>query len=283
MGKQFHIRHMNLAEVGDIAAPWAAQEGWNPGLADAACFHAADPDGFFLGLLDDEPVACISAVRYEAHFGFVGFYIVKPGFRGQGYGIQLWKHAMDFLQGRNIGLDGVLEQQDNYRKSGFRLAYSNIRWEGKGRPADQVPAQIVPVSEIAVGELRAYDRRCFPAAREAFLDRWLTAPGHQAFGYREGGALRGYAVLRPCVQGYKIGPLFADDARIAEALLISALSRAAEGSPVYFDTPEVNPAAMRLAESAGMTQVFGTARMYTGSDPDIDLNKVFGVTSFELG
>jgi hypothetical protein len=32
-----------------------------------------------------------------------------------------------------------------------------------------------------------------------------------------------------------------------------------------------------------MTQVFATARMYTGPAPAIDLDRVFGVTSFELG
>ena len=28
-----------------IAVNWAAAEGWNPGLADDACFAAVDPEG----------------------------------------------------------------------------------------------------------------------------------------------------------------------------------------------------------------------------------------------
>jgi hypothetical protein len=32
-----------------------------------------------------------------------------------------------------------------------------------------------------------------------------------------------------------------------------------------------------------MKQVFGTARMYTGEPPAIALDRVFGVTTFELG
>jgi predicted GNAT family N-acyltransferase len=40
----------------------------------------------------------------------LGFYIVKKDYRGQGDGIQIWKAALNHLSGRNIGLDGVLEQ-----------------------------------------------------------------------------------------------------------------------------------------------------------------------------
>ena len=73
----YHIRVMTRPEV-DLAVDWAAAEGWNPGLADAECFYAADPDGFLIGLLGDEPVATISAVKYGKSFGFIGLYIVKP-------------------------------------------------------------------------------------------------------------------------------------------------------------------------------------------------------------
>jgi hypothetical protein len=40
-----------------IAVKWAEAEGWNPGLADDACFAAADPEGFFIGELDGAPAA----------------------------------------------------------------------------------------------------------------------------------------------------------------------------------------------------------------------------------
>jgi hypothetical protein len=74
------IRVMRRSEL-DVAIGWAAQEGWNPGLADAECFQATDPNGFLLGLVRGEPVASISVVRYEGGFGFLGFYIVRPDMR----------------------------------------------------------------------------------------------------------------------------------------------------------------------------------------------------------
>jgi hypothetical protein len=71
------IRTMSRTEL-DLGIDWAAAEGWNPGLHDADAFHAADPQGYLVGLVGDEPIGMIAAVRYGAGFGFIGFYIVRP-------------------------------------------------------------------------------------------------------------------------------------------------------------------------------------------------------------
>jgi Acetyltransferase (GNAT) family len=89
-------------------ADWAAEEGWNPGNTDMQAFFAADPGAFLIGRLDGEPVASISVVKYGAGFGFLGFYIVRPLLRGKGYGLQIWRAGMARLEGRNVGLDGVV-------------------------------------------------------------------------------------------------------------------------------------------------------------------------------
>ncbi|MEO8509106.1 MAG: GNAT family N-acetyltransferase, partial [Betaproteobacteria bacterium] len=118
MSDDYRIATMTRAEV-DLAIDWAAHEGWNPGLDDAASFHAADPEGFLLGRLGNVPVATISVVRYGATSGFLGLYVVRSDHRGHGYGKRIWDVGLARLAGRNVGLDGVVAQQDNYRKSGF--------------------------------------------------------------------------------------------------------------------------------------------------------------------
>ena len=55
----YHIRCMTRPEI-DLCVSWAAAEGWNPGLYDADAFYAAESEGFLVGLLNDEPIACIS-------------------------------------------------------------------------------------------------------------------------------------------------------------------------------------------------------------------------------
>ena len=270
---------MSPADLG-LALDWAAEEGWNPGLDDAGPFHAADPDGFFLGALDGEPVGCVSAVRYGADFGFLGLYIVRAPFRGRGFGLSLWRAAMDRLAGRNVGLDGVLARQDDYKTSGFRLAYRNIRHEGVG--GGSAPDGLTDLAPVAFDEVEAYDRTIFPAARTRFLGLWTRQARGAALGVVGPAGLRGYGVLRPCRRGFKIGPLFADGPEAAERLFLGLAARAGR-EPLFLDTPEINPAAVALVQRHGMTPVFETARMYTGEPPQTRLDHCYGVTTFELG
>lgn len=281
-GKEYTVRTMTREDV-DIAVEWAALEGWNPGLEDADCFFGADNTGFLIGLLGNEPIATISVVKYGMSFGFLGFYIVKPEYRGRGYGLKIWNEGMKSLDGRNIGLDGVVEQQDNYKKSGFKLAYRNIRYEGKGGGAVPDGLNIVPLSTLEIKKIISYDTPFFPDIRETFLRMWLSQPGAFTMGLIHNEGLAGYGMMRKCRSGFKIGPLFADNKEFAEALFLSLKAKAKDNAPVFLDTPEINPEAVALAECYGMQVVFETARMYTGKTPDIPIEKTFGVTTFELG
>lgn len=278
----YQIRTMTRAEV-DIAVDWAAAEGWNPGLHDADCFYAADPDGFLIGLLDGDPIAVISVVKYGEHFGFLGFYIVKPAYRGRGYGLQIWNAGLAYLNGRTIGLDGVVAQQGNYMKSGFSLANANIRYQGVGGGSPSVDSALVPLSSLPFADLCAYDQTLVPAPRTAFLRGWITQPESTALGLLEGDRLAGYGVLRRCRDGYKIGPLFADSPEQAERLFLALRARAPAGTAVFLDTPANNAAAVAMAQRHGMGMSFETARMYRGPAPQVDGQRIFGVTSFELG
>ncbi|MHC1761202.1 MAG: GNAT family N-acetyltransferase [Negativicutes bacterium] len=283
MPESMTIRNISRGEMSRLI-DWAADEGWNPGLHDAACFYETDPRGFFIGELRGVPVGCISAVAYNDAFGFVGFYIVKPEFRGRGYGYRLWQAAMEYMKGRNVGLDGVVAQQENYQKSGFHFAYNNIRYEviNLNLPMKRNRPSVVSLSQVAFDELAAYDEAVFSVERKRFLQPWISQPGGVALGSLSDGRLSGYGMLRSCRSGCKIGPLFADTAEVASELF-QALVQQVPGTAVYLDVPAVNPAAMALAEKHQMQPVFETARMYTGRPPKIPLDKVFGVTSFELG
>lgn len=285
---KFLIRAVSPEEF-QTAIDWAAAEGWNPGLGDLDIFHAIDANGFIMGFQGDTPVSSISVVRYTDGFGFLGFYIVHPAHRGTGLGLATWNAGMAYLQGRTVGLDGVVAQQDNYRKSGFQLAGRNIRHVGVpprlGRSVAGSAIKPVTAEDLAI--IADYDARHFPTRRDAFIRHWVqpgtSTIGRQSLAAWRDGKLVGFGTVRACRAGYKIGPLFADDAAHAEVLFDALLANLPVDAEVALDTPEDNTAAVTLALAAGLQPMFETARMYRGPDPELPLQRVFGVTTFELG
>jgi GNAT superfamily N-acetyltransferase len=277
---ELRIRTMRPDEI-SIAVDWAAAEGWNPGLADAACFATVDADGFLIGEIDGAPAATISCVNYDDGFAFLGFYIVRPDLRGRGYGLRIWRQAIAHAGARTVGLDGVVAQQANYRKSGFRLAYANVRYGGRVAAPGSPHADLIALADVPLAVVEANDATVFPASRSAFLRAWIGAPGHVGRALMRDGKLVGWGVIRPCRTGHKIGPLVADDRAAAETML-SALLANADGE-IFLDVPSVNRDAVALAQNLGLSPVFETARMYTGAIRPLRIERVFGVTTFELG
>lgn len=274
---------MTLDEVA-LTLEWARREGWNPGLDDAEVFHTTDPGGFWLGRVDDEPVSSISVVRYGESYAFLGLYIVAPEQRGHGHGWELWQHALASIPAHvTVGLDGVPAQQDAYRRSGFVLAHRNARWGGRVDTLPPPPPQVRDLGPQDLAASAAYDLGVFLAPRAHFLEAWLTgAASRRAVGYVEDGSLAGYGCLRRCHEGWKIGPLFADRPEVAEALTHALVGPVAPG-PVFLDVPEPHGAAVALATSLGLTPAFETARMYRGTAPHVPLDRIYGITTLELG
>ena len=278
----YAVMQMNQMEI-QTAIDWARNEGWNPGLHDAACFYQADLKGFFCGKLDGQMIATGAAIKYSDDFAFFGLYIVDQPYRGKGYGMALTEARMAYTEGCNRGLDGVLENVDTYAKIGFQFAYTNQRYQLE-QAIDEIrpDSRVIELSEVPFEQILAYDRLCFPAPRESFLRAWCSQPDGHAVAWLEGDELKGYAVMRRCYAGYKVGPLFADSFEVADALFQTLCTKVDQG-PLIIDIPDTNEAASELVKKHYMNLVFETARMYTSGAPDIDLARVYGVTTFEIG
>jgi GNAT superfamily N-acetyltransferase len=279
-GVQFRV--MTREDV-STAVEWAATEGWNPGLSDAECFHAVDPEGFFCAVADGRIVGTMSVVNYDDRFSFYGFFVVDPKYRARGIGMQLYRFAMRHAGFRVVGCDGVVAMVDKYQQSGgLFLHYNNARYEGVG--GGSMPEGLLPVGDLNFDELASYDTAHFPARREQFLRCWIGQSGHYGLAQldREG-KISGYGVRRVCQKGHKIGPLFARDRATAERILDGLVS-GIHGEQFYLDIPVPNTAAVALVQNRKMTPVFFTARLYSTLDPvPLPLDEIFGVTSFELG
>ena len=245
MGGSYLIRNMTRGEV-SLTVDWAAKEGWNPGLYDAECFYKADPNGFFIGLLEGTPIAIVSAVAYDDTYVFGGFYIVKREFRGKGYGMKIFKKALEYTGDRNFGGDGVIENLGMYKKVGLELAHFNARYQGHGITMVKTNPNIVDLSKVPFDKLATYDDKVFGFKRRDFLRCWVNQPENIALGYIKNGKLEGYGVIRKCHKGYKIAPIFANNKRIAEKLFASLASSVEKNQKIFFDIPEVNKGAVEI-------------------------------------
>lgn len=282
------IRQMTRDEV-DLLVDWAAREGWNPGRHDADLFWHTDAQAFIAAEWQGELIGGGAITSYDGEFGFMGFFIVRPEFRGQGLGHALWLARRERLlrrlrPGASIGMDGVFDMQAYYAHGGFVFSHRDIRYRADipGDMATPADRGVVAIDQVTFDALLRYDRCSFPAERSRFLQAWIAQDDARALACLRDGQIAGYGVVRRCVEGCKIGPLFADDAGTAEALY-GALSPFAAGGTLYLDVPENNPAALDLARRHGMAEVFGCARMYLGPAPALRHERVFGVTTFELG
>jgi len=275
------ISTMTLDDL-KIAISWAKREGWNPGLHDAECFFKADPNGFFKGTIDNKIIAVGSAVAYGDEYGFCGLYIVDKDYRGKNFGFELTKARLNYLGDRLTGIDGVLEMTDKYSKIGYVKQHENIRFKYSSNFEFINNINIVDLSSVDFAKLSNYDRKYFPAKRDNFLKSWISQHDSFALSYIQNNSLQGYGVIRKCIAGHKIGPLFAENQEIANHIFQALVNKAASNE-IYIDMPEPNPAVKQFIKDYSLKEVFYTTRMYRNGMPNINLNNIFGITTFELG
>ncbi len=275
------ITQMTKTEF-QTAIDWAKTEGWIPGIHDIDSFYDTDPTGFYAARAGGEIVGTFSVVKYSKNYAFAGFFIVRPDWRGKGVGLAI-QHFIDTHFGSfNVGIDGVLAMQEKYARVGYKLAYGNERYAGTAKAGELAEG----CSKILAGDFDRvveFDAKFFPTERKKFLKAWLSQKDASALLSKDDdGKLCGYGVVRKCFQGNRVGPLFAETPQTAKRLLDS-LAASVAGQEIFIDVPTVNAYAVQLALSNGMKPAFTTARMYTKQAPNLPLEKIYGVTSLELG
>ena len=277
-----------------LITQWARDEGFAPGVGDVEIYRHTDRQGVWIGWLGSKPVGCIAGVKYNLEYGFVGLYIVIPEHRGQGHGQALWKHALNHLSDVScIGLEAVQSRIADYSAWGFDVSSPTTRWQFiNSNPVNQTPIPLPDGMSIRSGDhiasaaVQMYDAQRELSPRPHFLADWLSHPAGEVLTLsdQEGGC-HGFARIRPCLlrqgQGWRIGPLLADTAEMAAALLQSFLQH--YSGVMLIDTPGINPRAADLMKQLGFEYQTQTMRMYRGLLPTVSMDEVFALACLELG
>lgn len=210
---------------------------------------------------------------------------------------------LNYIGDRAIGLNGVIDHVGIYpdtgiqkvdfksayltrcfKKTGFKPVYRTCRFQLKKElsKCQWDDSNITIYRPELLATIADFDQRFFPARRQSFLNVWLSQPQAVVRVAWDNDNVTGYIVLRPCHQGAKVGPLFAESIVVAKALLLEALHEL-QRFPIYIDMLEVNSRAMALAADLNMKLVWETLRMYTRMPREIELDGVFGLTNIETG
>jgi ribosomal protein S18 acetylase RimI-like enzyme len=270
---------MGVASAEDMKTivEFSKAEGWNPGDGDGIAFRAADPEGFFVAKAEGEVIACISVVNHNDDFAYVGIYICRPDYRGKGIGMALWNHAFEHAEARNMGLDGVQEQQDNYTKCGFVKVMNTCRYEG--HLIGQAHPNIRLADTDDVDGLIAMDAAANGVRRERFIRVWVASTSNRKtvmFDDRSG-----FATIRTSQNGVKVAPVICDDTDKA-MMLVRACLDLMPSDQVALDVPSDNTAMVAALTDKGFRETFVAARMYRGKAPQISA-QLHAIGSMELG
>jgi len=258
-----------------------------------AIYRHTDRQGIWVGWLGNERIGCITGVRYNAAYGFIGLYLVCPPWRGRGYGLQLWRHALEHLGDLPcVGVEAAPDRSDDYATWGFQPASATVRWqvisdgESPCRPDTGGAWQLLEGAAIPQHSVQRFDAEREPSPRPHFLAQWLNHPAGSVLALVDSqGRCHGFGRIRPCLlqqgEGWRIGPLMAETPEAAQRLLHGLLCRHA--GVVLVDAPAANPQATSVLEQLGFRQISQTLRMYRGTAPAVSLQDVYGLACLELG
>ncbi len=295
MPSSLKIRPLQQKDIPKVTL-WSRIEGFAPGAGDVSIYQHTDRQGLWVGLLDKQPIGCIAGVRYNASYGFVGLFLVVKEQRGKGYGVQLWKHALQHLVDLPcIGLEAAPDRVGDYSGWGFRKSSITTRWQWRGDGSNLNnnsygnkfdDLMILEGRQIPSSVVQTYDAKREPSPRPHFLSDWLNHPAGTVLALVDkNGSCHGFGRIRPCLlrhgEGWRIGPLLADTPELADYLLRKLLDR--HPGVVLFDAPGLNKNVPSILRRIGFEEVSQTMRMYKGNQPPISMKDVYALACLELG
>jgi len=161
MESKWRIRQAEEPEV-ELYLKWADREGWVMRPEITRGFYKEFPYGWFICELisdssktsrDQKPtisnertsnkaIGVLHCVKYRSNVGFIGFFVVDPEHRGQGFGQKMFQYVVeDYLFAENgggpeakaVGLFAMKDAVPFYMRHGFQKEEETVRFLGKVR------------------------------------------------------------------------------------------------------------------------------------------------------
>lgn len=259
---------------------------WNQTARDWELFLNLSPRGCRVAVKDQRVIGTVATVRYEDRFSWVGMVLVAPAERGRGVGARLMTEALDVLEGMpSVRLDATPAGHPVYHKLDFVDEYRLSRMEAvvvsdglmqSGNPARPMTREDLPAVAI-------FDREVFGADRRVTLGWLLDGAPEYAWVVEERGQIVGYTFGRRGFNFEHLGPVIAEDQRIARQLVAACLSRQS-GRRFILDASHHETGWRAWLESIGFHEQRPFIRMFYRTNPFPGLPpKQFGILGPEFG
>ncbi|MCC7045673.1 MAG: GNAT family N-acetyltransferase [Alphaproteobacteria bacterium] len=272
----------------DAAAlvPLSAEAGWNQVAAD---WRVMLETGAGFGIAEASGRYVASALTYPVRPGlrWISMVLTAMNSRRRGFGTRLLRRCVDAAtaDGGSAGLDATELGRPLYATMGFRELYRLSRWhlDGPGAPVDPPPGVTIrPALAGDAGPIAAFDAVRSAMQRQALLAHLLQRMPAVAHVAESGAGIRGFVLGRGGRFATQIGPIVADDERVALALLRRAADAA--GPPFLIDVPDRHAALRGWLEAAGANAPRGFWRMVLGEAGGLaDSSRLFAIAGPELG
>ena len=231
-------------------------------------------------------VATTLLLPYAQRIAWLAMVLVAERHRHQGIASALLNQALQRCDelGLAVGLDANPDGRRVYRPHGFRDLFGLQRFQC-ARPRYRA----LEVEGVSLRELGAIDARrvidldaeVFGVPRPEIVTYLQKAEPRRAVVAKSTGRLVGFALVRPGRRALHLGPVTAQRAEIAQALVSGALTDAR--GPIVIDVPDHQDRFQAWLTSAGFMPVRPFTRMLRGAAALGDAGRAFAVAGPELG
>ena len=179
---------------------------------------------------DGRLIGCGLAWQWGDEQGSIGMVIVDNAWQRRGIGKQLFRGLLQALEGRDVMLQATAQGRPLYESLGFTAIGHARQFHGHWQPPTEANTKApITTDNLArllqpqdLPALLAYDQRERGLTRPALLKALLAhmdADERCAVSVDANGRLCGYGILRRFGRGWVVGPLLADGADRAVALM----------------------------------------------------------------
>lgn len=255
--------------------------------------HRANDLDLFLSLgqgyiaLDEigRPLGSAMYFPMGADFAMLGMMVTTPRLQANGAGRRLLRQILRDCAGRELRLSATRSGYRLYESAGFDPVGTIWQQQGVVRPIhlpEPVPGLVLrPMTPADHDRVLALDAHAYGADREAVIRALLDLSTGVVV--ERGGVICGFALMRAFGKGVVLGPLVAEDDRMAMQLA-APMIRDCEGQFLRCDTPQPGEQFRAFLSAVGMGVFDTVTEMRLGPSRRAQSGAVlYGLASHSLG